>query len=69
MIKANYKITNLYFQVDINNNMQTYLQQDSDYLRKPHPHVLDKNIFNYKLEYLLNFFHLIRKVKLRKFKR
>jgi hypothetical protein len=56
MIKARYEIKNIYLQVDLNNNMTSYLYPNSDYLRKPHPHVVGNSLPLYYLDYLLNPF-------------
>lgn len=66
MINANYKISNLYIQVDVIDNMQTYLQEKSDYLRMPHPYVAGKSLSQYYIDYLFNFFPFNTKGKILK---
>ncbi|HZF69982.1 hypothetical protein [Sulfuricurvum sp.] len=56
MISAGYRIKNLYLQIDLNNNMTSYLYPTSDYLRKPHPHITGESLSLYYLDYLLNPF-------------
>lgn len=66
MINAGYKIKNLYLQIDVNDNMSTYLQQNTDYLRKPHPYVTNNSLNYYYLDYLFNFFPFNTKGKILK---
>jgi len=63
-IKEKYPIKYLYLQIDIE-NMIRYGAVESDYLRKPHPYVNNKSLFNYYLSYLGGFFpsNIIGKIR------
>lgn len=54
-IKNKYPIKTLFLQIDLD-NMNKYGRDESDYLRKLHPHVVNEKLFNYYMMYLFNFF-------------
>jgi len=54
-VKRKYPIKVLYLQLDIN-NMMYYGRNQSDYLSKIHPFVLNESLFAYYIKYLTGFF-------------
>lgn len=64
-IKRQYPIHTLYLQIDIN-SMSKYGAVASDYLRKPHPYVMNSSLMLYYMDYLNGLFPLSLKGKILK---
>lgn len=66
MVNNGYKIENIYLQIDLDIVFSTHLPQESDFLRKAHPLVLDESIRMYYMKYLTNIFPFNTKGKIQK---